>query len=258
MSYEFLIFVAIALVLSLLYRQLGIRALSSLRRRCDMLIPVEQLKELSDYRQFFAFLNKFSKDKLGKDLSGLKKISECSKVGPYHFIMAFSNLIEIQRDRFANNPHLLQELIPIFSEYNNAVWSNDEAGIANTLANYHRKIKGENAIRERSFYITPNFVGLLTKVKDALSNYNLFKAHILLQKKESDISLTDLELLVLNYLLARLSTHFQGRGYKYSKELHVRQIDKIFEEVNFFLMNVKDHPEHILCKIPGNLFDSYA
>lgn len=254
---QFAIWSLIAIVISLLYRKLMIQTYSTIRYDSSMLVPFEQLKDISDYRQFFGFLNKFFQDNLKLEMSTYKNLPKCSKVGPYHFIMAFSNLTEVQRDRFANDPKRLKDIIPIFADYNNAIWTNNTKGIANALANYHRLVKG-NKVRKPTFFIAEDFGNLLFRVKEALSENNILKAHLLLLKKESDANLTDLELLTLNYLLARLSSYFQGREYIYTEAGNKALIANLFEEVSKLVKNFKDHPDEIICLIPDRSFAQHS
>lgn len=255
--YFMLLVVAIGAFLALLYRHLMIRIMRSLHHNSAILVPYEQLKDITDFRQFFGFLNKFSFTNLNINSTIYKDIPSCFKVGPFHFLMAFSNLTEVQRSRFADNPLLLKQLIPIFSQYNNAIWNRDYKGIANALANYHRAVKG-SVNREPSFFMTENFKSLLFQVKDALLENNIFKAHFLLQKRESDSNLTDFELILLNYLMARLCSYFQGKGYRYSQAANIKHLEELQKEVIKILNNIDNKPEEILCYLPDNAFPKAA
>ncbi len=255
--YFMLLVVAIGAVLALSYRHLMIRIMRSLHHNSAILVPYEQLKDITDFRQFFGFLNKFSLTNLNINSTIYKDIPSCFKVGPFHFLMAFSNLTEVQRSRFADNPLLLKQLIPIFSQYNNAIWNRDYKVIANALANYHRAVKG-SVNREPSFFMTENFKSLLFHVKDALLENNVFKAHFLLQKRESDSNLTDFELIILNYLMARLCSCFQGKGYRYSQAGNIKHLEELKKEVTKILNNIEDKPEEILCYLPDNAFPKAA
>jgi hypothetical protein len=224
-----------------------------------ILVPLEDLTNNAfDYRIFFNFLNKFAENNLKRQaISSSSKLPNCAKVGSFHFLMAFANLTEVQRDSFASQPQRLQELLKLFADYNNAVWIDDEETLANSLANYHRLVKGEQP-RKPSFSVNDSFIDLLSNVYNALQENNIFKAHLLLQKKEYDNALTDLEMLSLNYLLARLSSYFQGRSYKYSEAANSSLIEGLTKEVFNLKDKLKNNPNEALCQIPGNMISSHA
>lgn len=252
------IWVGIAVALSLAYYFIVKHVYFAKLDKSKLLVPLEELTNNAfDYRAFFNFLNKFSQDNLKGDSASSAKLPKCAKVGSFHFLMAFSNLTEIQRDSFASHPQRLQELLSLFAAYNNAVWLNDEETLANSLANYHRLVKGEKA-KKPSLIVRDSFVDLLTNVYNALRENNIFKAHLLLQKKEYDTELTDLEMLSLNYLLARLSSYFQGRSYKYSEEANRALIERLTKEVLNLKDTIKNKPSEALCLIPGNMISLHA
>jgi hypothetical protein len=248
-----IVLLVISFAIALLYRHIMLRTFTSVRLTSSMLVPIEELKNISDYRKFFGFLNKFSQASLNRDMTVFKQLPECSKLGPYHFTMAFANLTEIQRDRFASAPELLNDILSIFSDYNNAIWAHRDEQIANALANFHRKVNGEDT-QSPSFFISENFKRLLSEIKETLLNNNILKAHVLLLKEEKNTNLTDLELLILTYIVARLSAFFQGRNYRYSENTLTQQIDELIRQLDKLINNI-DKPHDVLCQIPDNSFN---
>ena len=251
--YSFLIVIAIFAAMAYIYRMLMIRAFGKLQNKSALLVPLDHLSGFGDYRDFFGFLNQFSRQSLNFSSSSIKKLPNSAKVGPFHFIMAFSNLVEIERDKFAHDPLLLKKVNSIFAKYNQSIWDSNEEASANSIANYVRVVKGEDTAKP-TFFISSQFDNLLRDAEKALSEYNLFKAHLILQKQESSTNLTDLELLVLNYLLARLSSHFQGVHYNSTEDSNRNIIDNIRTEISVILKNSKDAPKSVFINVPNKSF----
>ncbi|MBF0337490.1 MAG: hypothetical protein HQL05_06615 [Nitrospirae bacterium] len=244
----FLIVLIIGILLGLVYIKFMTRGLVLLSRDIFFLIPSEELSDVTDFRQFFSVLNKYSQDRLSIRSSCKESLSDCPNIGPFHFLMAFSNLTEVQRDRFASDPLLLKDLVPLFVKYNDALWTRNIKEMTNAVANYHRKIRGDST-SEPSFFTKESFRKLLVEIEISISENNLFRAHLLLQKKEDDHSLTDLELLIVHFLLARLSVFFQGRIYNYKKSDNEKALNELHKLVTDIAANIIKDPKSVIHRL---------
>lgn len=253
MNQQLLAFVALIVALAVAYRFLGAKYYGALQANISSLVPTDELRDTSDYRRFFALLNRFSENKLGAGQAQVKSLESCSRLGPFHFLSAFSNLTEIQREAFASNPEALQKVVGVFEKYNASVWNKDGPLLANSVANYYRAVKGEGLRESPTYSVTDQFLAVLAEAREALARNEIFGAHLIFQQQEENRDLTDLEVLILNYLKGKLAAYFQGKEYCYSTEANEKFIREIEQRV-LQVLEMSKRPDQLICRIPGDEF----
>jgi hypothetical protein len=244
-------------------------------------VSIRELENnIADYKKFFLFLNRKSQGRLRGDGKGTKKQKWLKKLrellyevkkwqeirlytsimrpdmGAYQFISAYANLTEVQRSTFAENTRLMYDVLVIYKAYHRAVIHRRYADVANSLANYYRIVRGDNTQEKTSFEINDRFGKMLGEVLGYLSENKIFMAHHLLLKEEDSKNITDLEMLVLHYLLSRLSYFFQGISYLCTKEANENVIKNLKKEITGLNKYIKGKKYKIVLKsIPWKPFN---
>lgn len=216
--FSFLILLPAAYVIILAY----VSILSG--NKLKALIPNEILNSnADDYRNFFVKINSFFEKNLEKSKS-LKPMEQ--NVISFSLLTAFSNLTEVQRDRFASNSNLLKSIIDILKNLNQSILKKDHTKITYLLGIYYLVIRG-HAIHN---YVEEKTLSVKMVNKDLYDSYiylqsknpDLFGAYLKLinyvEEKELMNDLSDIEIILVNYFTSRLEAYFQGAIYFYNEE----------------------------------------
>lgn len=235
-----LIFIIIAVFWFIVGTFILALALRAYSIRLRVTLPIRSVITMEDYQDIFSTLTRLSttlgpkKARLSKRVSNefIRRLLQNRMVyvlfrrpptfnaTRIHLPYAYSNLSEVSRRRFRNDPDLLKCLKEIFVKLNWSVFRNQMLAYCHYLAEYYRLMRFPD--RKRSHEVTPNrafnkeLEEDLGKVRVALEDTDVFGAYrILLRWGRDEVfsRLNDQELLSVAYLTARLESMVQGAEY---------------------------------------------